>query len=770
MDASRHLATWALGALLHDIGKFRERAGLDKPSAAGKYSHEAHTHAFVMARAALFSNPDSIAGIALAHHEPRTLDQKIVAIADRLASAERAETSGGSGDLPRGRFRRPLLSPLAQVYAHQNPAAWVPLRPLDFTRECIFPRNEEPDEGSYAALWSEFEEEAGRIARVDDIESWLYLLQKYTWCMPASTKAEEIPDVSLFDHSRATAALAVCLGAAYGQDESALDALLQYASRPNAAGADTPVALLLRSDVRGIQSFLYSLRASGAARSLRGRSYYIGLVCEAVVRRLLADLGLPMTQVLYSGGGHAYLLLPPSAEASVRELRAELERAIFALHGGELNVSVGWTTLIAGDLRGRALSQKWDEASRACDEAKARPMAEQTAEWLCENVFAVEEQGGLAGRCAICQAELDGEAKSDDEACPLCESFQELGRALLRHRVLALKSVPPVPGAHRARSWRDALRSLGLEATLDGDSDVIMNLDGTGFLPAAPNPECSYGFRPAARVFPTNPDGTLTEFGELAKRATGVKRLAALRMDVDNMGRLFRKGLAEPTLSRVAALSSALGWFYEGYLNEICSEWPDKVYGLYSGGDDLFFVGSWDVMPRLAQKVRDEFAAYCAGNPRLTVSAGISLFPDKYPVYQAARDSDRALAASKAHGGGRKDAMTFLGETVGWNDWPDVEDAHTRLVELISDGGPASILQRLRMLHAMCEADAHQRQPSKRWCWMAAYMLSQMAGQYREKRQAIEHIRDRLTDEAALNRWALAARWVQLERRERAED
>jgi CRISPR-associated protein Csm1 len=330
--------------------------------------------------------------------------------------------------------------------------------------------------------------------------------------------------------------------------------------------------------------------------------------------------------------------------------------------------------------------------------------------------------------------------------------------------------VAPAPGAHRARSWRDALRSLGLEATLDGDSGVIMNLEGTGFLPTAPNRECSYGFRPAARVFPTDRDGTLTEFGELAERASGVKRLAALRMDVDDMGRLFREGLAEPTLSRVAALSSALGWFYEGYLNEICGEWPDKVYGLYSGGDDLFFVGSWDVMPRLAQKVHDEFAKYCAGNPHLTVSAGISLFPDKYPVYQAARDSDRALAASKAFGGGRKDAVTFLRRTVGWSDWPVVAEAHATLVQLISEGGPAAILQRLRMLHAMCEGDAHQRQPSKRWCWIAAYMLSQLARQYKDQQQTIAHIRDQLTDEAALDRWALAARWVQLEKRERAED
>ncbi|HSV72142.1 MAG TPA: type III-A CRISPR-associated protein Cas10/Csm1 [Chthonomonadales bacterium] len=824
VSSRAYLATCAIGALLHDIGKFRERAGLPAPAACGKYSHEPHSHAFVNAHARAFSQADRVAAMALRHHVAQLPDERILAVADRLASAERAEaTPGQAAALPAGRKHRPLLSLLASMYGRSDAVARAPLEPLSFTRSILFPCADEPDQNAYADLWSAFEAEATRIQRVDDVETWLYLLQKYTWCMPSSDWEKEVPDVSLFDHSRATAALAVCLGAAYGNDEAQLNRLMDWTARGR-AGGDTKAALLVRLDVRGIQAFLYSLKARGAAKSLRGRSTYIGLVCEAMVRRVLAELDMPITQALYSGGGHAYLLLPPGDGDELCELRAKLERAAFALHGGELSVSIGWAMLTAADLcskeakgtrgDGSKLKKKWDEASLQCNQAKARPMAEQKLEWLALNVFAVEEQGGLSGRCAVCHAELGGSATGDERDCPLCASFQELGRELLRictrsggarggdcesfhdpgreeplHCRLAVRSVAPAEEPGRATSWKEALQALGLEARLGdagADGDTVLALDGTVFLPEAPNPACSYGFRPVATVFPTDAAGDVLEFGELAGRARGVKRLAALRMDVDNLGLLFSTGFAEHTLSRgrgaspstyphdrfanytlsrVAAVSSSLRWFYEGYLNNLCAEWAGKVYGLYAGGDDLFFVGSWDVMPEVAQRIRDDFHAYCGGNPKITVSAGISLFADKYPLYQAAEDSEANLDASKRHGDGRKNAVTFLGRTVGWEEWPEVVQARATLSALTSGNGPSAILQRLRALRAMSQADRQRASGTPRWRWLAAYSLSRMAGQYPKHRAAIAAVRDGLTDEAALERWALAARWVQLEQR-----
>lgn len=763
MDDESILRTLAVGGLLHDIGKFRERAGLPVSETGGKYTHEPHSQAFVREHRAAFGQPDRIEAFALAHHSPTLNDEKVIAIADRLASAERLEGGDGSSGSA-GRSQRPLVSLITTLYGYKPDASHIPLGPLRFTRDALFPNNSEPSLRAYHTLWHEFDAEARRIRRQDDVETWLYLLQKYTWCMPASARPKEIPDVSLFDHARATAALAVCVGHAYGEDEHTLSHLLSH--RPS--DREVPVALLVRADVRGIQAFLYSLTAKGAAKSLRGRSYYVGLVAEAVVRRILQTLDLPITQVLYSGGGHAYLLVPPTVGDKLKQVRDDLERALYVVHGGELTVSLGWTTVTDADLRSGGVNRKWAEAAQSCEEHRAHPMAEQETEWLMQHVFAPREQGGLTGRCEVCQAELQGEG---DTKCGLCASFEDLGRLLREAKKVALEVVEPNTTPQRARSWHHALRELGLNVTVDGNRGTVFDLLSTDFLPGEPEPDCSYGFRPMVQVFPMV-DGELLEFGEIAEKATGIKRLGALRMDVDNLGQVFKEGLGaqRATLSRMAALSSQIRWFYEGYLNTICREWPEKVYGLYSGGDDLFFVGCWDVMPAVAQKVRDEFHDYCGGNTNITVSAGISLFPDKYPLYQAADDAADSLDQSKNRPGGKKNAITFLNRTIGWEDWPAVVAAKEQLEQLAHKEGPRAILQRLQTLHAMCEWDkAHRKTPTQRWRWLAAYMLARMAERYKSERASLEAIGGQLQDESSLARWALAARWLQLEQRKRAD-
>jgi CRISPR-associated protein Csm1 len=776
MAEASYLLSLALGGLLHDIGKFRECAVSPEPAEHGKYTHEPHSHAFVELRQEAFSQPDRVRAIALAHHDPQLPDEKVVCIADRLASAERAAAPAGE-EHATGRARRPLVSLIARAHGHRPEAPNLPVGPLDYRRDALFPCAEHPDKDAYSQLWRAFEADSGRIARKDDVETWLHLLQKYAWCIPASAAEKEVPDVSLFDHSRSVAALAVCIGAAHGADEDALNCLLA-ATKENSA--NIPVALLVRMDVRGIQSFLYSLTAKGAAKSLRGRSFYIGLVCDALARRVLHALGLPITQALYIGGGHAYLLVPPDMAEQMAAQRAELERAIFLLHGGELSISVGWSVLTDTDLRTGGLSAKWDEAVRACNEDRAHPFAYQEPQWLAAHVFAPVEQGGLAGRCAVCQAELERSASDDSAKCPLCASFEDLGRDLLRARCLALRAVEPAAVPNRARSWKEALRQLGLAAALDGQEGTLFTLDGTDFLPAEPRADLSYGFRPVARVFPQEKDGSLLEFDKLAQKSEGVRRLAALRMDVDNLGKLFQEGMGEGqnTLSRTAALSSQIRWFFEGYLATLCQEWPNKVYGLYSGGDDLFFVGPWNIMPELAWRISQEFSAYCGGNPRLSVSAGISLFPDKYPLYQAADDSEEALEHSKRRKGpdeqDTKNAITFLWRTVAWAQWPDVLAARKMLFQMVteSDKGPRALLQRLRSLQAMNQWDrSNRRVPTQRWRWMAAYLLARMAAYYKQDREKIQSIEKELADqgEAALTRWAQAARWVELETRSPAE-
>ena len=57
-------------------------------------------------------------------------------------------------------------------------------------------------------------------------------------------------------------------------------------------------------------------------------------------------------------------------------------------------------------------------------------------------------------------------------------------------------------------------------------------------------PPVSYDFRPLPQVIPRRLDGdAVADFDQLADASEGAKWLSVLRMDVDNLGGLFRDGL-----------------------------------------------------------------------------------------------------------------------------------------------------------------------------------------------------------------------------------
>jgi CRISPR-associated protein Csm1 len=200
------------------------------------------------------------------------------------------------------------------------------------------------------------------------------------------------------------------------------------------------------------------------------------------------------------------------------------------------------------------------------------------------------------------------------------------------------------------------------------------------------------------------------------KDATGIHRYGVLRMDVDGLGAVFQTELRFRDLLHTAALSAAITIFFEGHLNAICrqaaAKWRDQVgalnppddkserqsgqnsevmipYIIYSGGDDLFVVGCWDVLPIVAQELREKFAKYTS--TRLTMSAGIALGYNKFPLYQVAEMAKRSLDRSKAREvidatgqtKEQKDGITFLGMTVGWEQFARAKDLAVVLSRLI---------------------------------------------------------------------------------------
>ena len=270
-------------------------------------------------------------------------------------------------------------------------------------------------------------------------------------------------------------------------------------------------------------------------------------------------------------------------------------------------------------------------------------------------------------------------------------------------------------------------------------------------------------------------------FDELQDKVDGgFKRLGVLRMDVDNLGDIFKKGLGSfATLARLSTLSFQLSLFFEGWVKRICEDqsFGGNIYAVYAGGDDVFLLGPWDVMPDLALKIRNDFSEYTGRNQDLHLSAGLAFIGGKYPIYQAARDAETALQSAKQHAG--KNAFGFIGTAWAWNEFEEVKARFERIVHIVKElEGSQSVIQVLRNL---TEQKVRKSEKTRNkavwgpWQWRGAYLLKRMEEREKsrpELAREIKAIREELDQDnySKLDQWGAAARWAQLQTRKKSKD
>jgi len=795
----------ALGGLLHDVGKLALRAG-ETPSQTWDDEAQAlyrYKHALLSADAAVRLLPapwqEALAGAAL-HHRPEGRLATLVALGDRLSSGEREKREGSAPERLEAVLTRVRLS---DDQSTAKPA-YLPLRPLCVDKDTIFPTCDAPGgslRDAYAALWQGLSNqlrELRNIAEGEGVDRRAYLdtlldvMRTFTWCVP-SAAYRAVPDVSLYDHSRMTAALAACL--CWRTD----DELAELLTEPGRS--EEVVALLVGGDVSGVQDFLYTVTPRGAASALRGRSFYLQMLTDAVVGYLLRRLGLPPTNVVYASGGRFFLLAPPEAKDQLAEAQRYVSRVLLRHHGGDLYVALAGEPLSGRDFYEGRMANKWAGVAASLRLGKERRFLELGAD-LHHLLFEPwRDQGNQQRECGVCHhehADVRPDGETEVLKCPACRAYEQYGDGLRRAKYLALIDVEPAFDGDDgpAGTPDDVLAALGLrlrlpsapgEVDVEGERVRILALTDEARKDLGPGPRTSVGRRFLVNVTPER-EGKIKTTDKLAEASRGISRLGALRMDVDNLGRIFSVGLGKlASLSRLAQLSFAISLYFEGWVETLAREFnpPDgdhRVYSIYSGGDDLFFVGSWDALADLARAIRRDFTVYCAGHPDLHVSGGMVLVGERYPLYQAADDAGKAEDQAKTRPG--KDAFTFLGRTLPWETVERAAGLAGRLTDLVESGCVSHALLRLLMrtqeaheevarrrarLGADRTADGAPQAYYGPWIPRAEYMLARLAQRHPKAENELNAIRALLREDdyRGVTWVGLAARWAELLTRQR---
>lgn len=728
-----------LAALLHDIGKFYQRADENSVSKSthlnqvikdlereicplhkGNYSHK-HAlwtaqffHDFQGQLKSLLNIDESEANMLLnisaGHHNPSRFESRIIQKADHYSSgADRSvselawKDAEEETDTNWDSFKRIKMNSVFERVSLETSGPKkleykLPLTELKLSDD-YFPvkGNDSDTVPQYGKLWDEFVGELESLKTRTPgtlFDTLLYLLEKYTTRIPSST--QHLPDVSLYDHLKTTAAFAI-----------SLSDYLQDSGRDELPDAEEQPFLLVGGDISGIQQFIYGIIPRRAAKNLKGRSFYLQLLSDTIVRHILRELELYDGNIVYASGGTFYLIAPNTAKVreKIKKMEADIARKMFDTHGTRLYLGMDCVPFGEDYLflkNEKTIGDLWKSLNEKMGQKKARRFQN-----LMKNDFDRFFKPTHIGSKQLRDAITGDEISDDENPVPLesgnnelkvtkyTRSQIELG-GMLRdtdYIVFSDSALPyfkkepinPIGLGYHCYFISEKEKSANEDKLRESADRVrVIYFNKKDFLePVQKGIDNTYGFTfYGGNNFPADGYGHPKTFEEIAgvefkdekkeerEKAPSLVRLGVLRMDVDNLGAIFQRGLSPElrTFSRYCTLSRSLDYFFKGYLNRIWEsnpEFKEFTQIIYSGGDDLFIVGRWDILPRMASRIREEFSRWTCHNSNLTLSGGMAIVPPKFPLLKAALFAEDFEKAAKGYASGSKtkNAFSFFSDT-----------------------------------------------------------------------------------------------------------
>lgn len=615
----------------------------------------------------------------------------------------------------------------------------------------------------------------------------------------------------------------------YAADENLKKSVSQAEEYCFSKNADS--LLLVGGEMAGIQDFIYDIIRKAAAKNLKGRSFYLQLVVESIVRGLLETLALEKNHIIYSSGGGFYLIAPNTDD--VKEKITAFQKAtiqmLFEQHGIALSFSLGYIELNKADIKNK-LPEKWGELVSQVLQTQKRQRFLPILKDDYAKIFDPIEMGAENEQDIVTSEELKAGATTRREIEGKINKVTamqiDLGKDLrdkAAYIVIAKKELPIFTRKYEVNEKDEGKQSnkghhilyhyfyvLAPEEYEKYANEVknaivyeINSLNENGYW---------YGGNDLPRYLGLDTQDKQEEgigekdspkyFDELAGH-TNLKprRLGILRMDVDNLGKIFQNQESGRSFAEYRALSLSLDYFFKYYLNKLWeanNRFKAFTQIIYSGGDDLFIIGKWDVLIDFAEKIQAEFKTYTTefnktAPNKATISGGVTFVTPKFPISKAAKlcEDDEKLAKSYPD----KNAITLLGVPLGWErDYEPIKHLKAQMVKLLSptksDDSKDKVLPKAFLMQLIEYYEIRLREEEKEkdkpsdlsWKWRFSYVIARTEDRYKKSQSILDFLdqvkrdlfsnsidnkqrhKDDIHDAWAI--YSLAAKWAEMEYRQ----
>jgi CRISPR-associated protein Csm1 len=483
-------------------------------------------------------------------------------------------------------------------------------------------------------------------------QSILNLLESTQSYVPSSTNLDEVRDISLYDHSKLVSAFAQAI-LYYFEEIGETDYKKRLFTQNDKSFYNEKAFLMFSYDFSGIQDFIYTISTSGAQQQLRSRSFYLDMMSENIIDTLFKRLDLNRSSLIYSGGGHAYAILPNTQKAKeiLDDFEKEFNQFLINTFGTQLYVAFAVEPFAAsdvmlgyGDTNFSELSKRYQniyhELSKQISQKKLHRYSFQDIKYL--NSIQTSSQR----ECKICHSTTN--IKNGEEICNICKGLNDFSSAVQHNNFFTISSnktdLPIGPNL-----YLDSIKN-------ESDAKKLIN-ENSDFIVYSKNQFMS-GANQGVHLWvgDYHKENNISNYPALS---TGIKRMAIARLDVDNLGEAFVSGFNKiddgkyQTIGRSATFSRSLSLFFKLYINKFAD--GKNVTIVYSGGDDVFAIGSWNDVINFVIEIREKFIEWT--NNKLKLSAGIGIYNGSTPVNIMARTSGELESFAKDNG---KNSITLF--------------------------------------------------------------------------------------------------------------
>ena len=525
-----------MGALLHDIGKIIFRAGIiDSKShgISGKEFIEKYTQDKNILDCIRFHHKQDIKGAKIASDSVAYL----VSIANSISSGhDMSYIEGENKSKERFEKKLPLESVFNRLNNNTGNQSYLP-NTLDKKNGINYPqdiREIVKVQHSYNDIYEEFKKGLRTIVfEPEYINSILELCEANTSYIPSSIIKKQAVDISLFDHIKITAAIASCIYEylIYSERTDFKNELLLKEKEFKKEKA----FLMFSCDFSGIQQFIYTISSKGALKGLRARSFYLEIMLEHIVDELLTICGLSRVNLIYTGGGHAYILLPNTKDIieNINKANSSINQWFISKFGNALYLAIAYEECSANDLQN--ISEDKEAYQNIYRNLSSKLSQHKIRRYGADEIRRLNSLGNFSeGReCVVCgTADKLVKDKDDRDICETCNALQEISREIIKDNILIISSDKKiskkinlaVPSLKNTESYISTITENEAKQLIKAEKNSVLKIYSKNRLMT--------GMKFATKILmgdycTKNVDG-IASFEELAKKSKGIERIAVL--------------------------------------------------------------------------------------------------------------------------------------------------------------------------------------------------------------------------------------------------